>query len=66
MTESTVTLTGVAVIGTPDERWGERVTAVVNLKPGEEMNGEELLEWCRDGSARVYSLTSQGTEAAGQ
>jgi acyl-CoA synthetase (AMP-forming)/AMP-acid ligase II len=37
----------VAVIGTPDERWGERVTAIVNLKPGDEMTGEELLEWCR-------------------
>lgn len=38
----------VAVIGTPDEKFGERVTAVVNLKPGEEMSREELLEWCRD------------------
>ena len=37
-----------AVIGTPDERFGERVTAVVNLKPGEEMTKEELLEWCKD------------------
>lgn len=38
-----------AVIGTPDEKWGECVTAVVKLKPGQEMNQEEeLLEWCRD------------------
>jgi len=37
-----------AVIGTPDERFGERVTAVVNLKPGEEMTKEELLEWCKE------------------
>jgi acyl-CoA synthetase (AMP-forming)/AMP-acid ligase II len=36
-----------AVIGTPDEKWGERVTAVVRLKPGEEMSKEELLEWCK-------------------
>ena len=37
-----------AVIGTPDERWGERVTAVVNLKPGEDMTKDELLEWCKE------------------
>ncbi|MBW1768317.1 MAG: AMP-binding protein [Deltaproteobacteria bacterium] len=37
-----------AVIGTPDEKWGERITAVVNLKPGEEMSREDLLEWCRE------------------
>jgi acyl-CoA synthetase (AMP-forming)/AMP-acid ligase II len=38
----------VAVIGTPDEKWGECVTAVVKLKPGQEMTQGELLEWCRD------------------
>ena len=38
----------VAVIGTPDEKWGECVTAVVKLKPGQEMDREEFLEWCRD------------------
>jgi len=37
-----------AVIGTPDEKFGERVTAVVELKPGEEMTRDELLEWCRE------------------
>ena len=37
-----------AVIGTPDEKWGERVTAVVKLKPCEEMSGDELLEWCKE------------------
>ena len=37
----------VAVIGTPDKKWGERVTAVVMLKPNEEMTEDELLDWCR-------------------
>jgi fatty-acyl-CoA synthase len=37
-----------AVIGTPDEKWGERVTAVVRLKPGQEMSKEELFEWCKE------------------
>ncbi len=38
----------VAVIGTPDEKWGECVTAVVQLKLGQAMTQEELLGWCRD------------------
>jgi len=37
-----------AVIGTPDEKWGERVTAVVKLKPGVQMTRDELLEWCKE------------------
>jgi acyl-CoA synthetase (AMP-forming)/AMP-acid ligase II len=37
-----------AVIGTPDEKWGERVTAIVRLKPGQEMSKEDLLAWCKE------------------
>ena len=37
-----------AVIGTPDEKFGERVTAVVTLKQGEDMTRDELLEWCKE------------------
>jgi acyl-CoA synthetase (AMP-forming)/AMP-acid ligase II len=37
-----------AVIGTPDEKWGERVTAVVRLKTGQEMTKEELFAWCKE------------------
>ena len=37
-----------AVIGTPDEKWGERVTAIVRLKPGQEMTKEELFGWCKE------------------
>ncbi|MET0953117.1 MAG: long-chain-fatty-acid--CoA ligase [Aeromicrobium sp.] len=36
-----------AVIGTPDDRWGERVHAVVVLHPGMEVTAEELRESCR-------------------
>lgn len=32
----------VAVIGTPDERWGERVCAVVVTEPGATVSLEEL------------------------
>lgn len=36
-----------AVIGTPDEKWGERVSAVVELRPGAEATEDELIAWCR-------------------
>jgi fatty-acyl-CoA synthase len=36
-----------AVIGIPDERWGERPKAFVALKPGREAAGDELIEHVR-------------------
>ncbi|MEZ0364092.1 long-chain fatty acid--CoA ligase [Mycobacterium sp. pUA109] len=37
----------VAVLGTPDERWGEAVTAVVALRPGAALTLEELRDFAR-------------------
>jgi acyl-CoA synthetase (AMP-forming)/AMP-acid ligase II len=37
----------VAVIGVPDNVWGEAVKAVVILKEGETATPEEIIEWCR-------------------
>ena len=37
----------VAVIGLPDERWGEAVTAVIVLKPGATLSEAELETHCR-------------------
>jgi long-chain acyl-CoA synthetase len=36
-----------AVIGVPDERWGERVHAIVVLKPEVSATGDELIAHCR-------------------
>jgi acyl-CoA synthetase (AMP-forming)/AMP-acid ligase II len=36
-----------AVIGTPDEKWGETVHAIVTRRPGHELSAEELIEHCR-------------------
>ena len=37
----------VAVVGVPDDVWGEAVKAVVVLKGGEAATEEEIIEWCR-------------------
>ena len=36
-----------AVVGVPDADWGERVTAVVELKPGHSVNADELIAICK-------------------
>lgn len=36
-----------AVIGVPDDQWGERVHAIVALKPGSSIELEELREFCK-------------------
>lgn len=36
-----------AVIGVPDEKWGEVGRAIVVLKPGQELGEEVIIEFCR-------------------
>ena len=38
----------VAVVGLPDQKWGERVHAVIILTPGAAATEQELLAWCSD------------------
>ena len=37
----------VAVVGVPDEMWGEAVKAAIILNEGEKATEEEIIEWCR-------------------
>jgi len=47
-----------ALIGQPDERWGEVGLMIVVLKPGQSSTGEELQEFCRERLAR-YKVPKQ-------
>jgi fatty-acyl-CoA synthase len=41
-----------AVVAMPDEKWGERPKAFVELKEGEEVSEDDLISFCRDHLAR--------------
>jgi fatty-acyl-CoA synthase len=36
-----------AIIGVPDEKWGEAIKAVVELKSGEQLDAETLIQHCK-------------------
>jgi fatty-acyl-CoA synthase len=42
----------VAVVAMPDEKWGERPKAFVELKSGEDAGEDELLSFCRENLAK--------------
>jgi acyl-CoA synthetase (AMP-forming)/AMP-acid ligase II len=44
-----------AVVGLPDEKWGERVTAVVQLRAGQSVSGPELATFVKE---RIGSVKS--------
>jgi acyl-CoA synthetase (AMP-forming)/AMP-acid ligase II len=37
----------VAVVGRPDERWGEAVTAIIVARPGKKISEETVVAHCR-------------------
>ncbi|MFX0136409.1 MAG: long-chain fatty acid--CoA ligase, partial [Candidatus Hodarchaeota archaeon] len=51
-----------AVIGIPDERWGEAVHAIISLKTGykkgRDVTEEEIIAFCKDNIARYKAPKS--------
>jgi acyl-CoA synthetase (AMP-forming)/AMP-acid ligase II len=44
----------VAVIGVPDDKWGEAVHACISLRPGASVTLEQLHQHCRDSGLATY------------
>ncbi len=56
----------VAVVGLPDETWGERVHAVIVLRDGTSTTEAEILGWCKDrlaGFKRPRTVSFMADEA---
>ncbi len=49
-----------AVIGVPDEQWGEAVKAVVELNAGQQVTAEALIALCKEKLGSVKAPKSRG------
>ena len=45
-------VTDAIVVGVPDEKWGEAITAIVALKPGEQADSNDLADATTEHLAR--------------
>jgi fatty-acyl-CoA synthase len=51
-------VTEVAVIGVPDDRWGETIKALVVSAPDVEVTEADIISWCKERLARYKAPTS--------
>lgn len=49
----------VAVIGVPDEKWGEAVRAIVSLKEGQKATEEEIINFCKEQLEEGIKVTAR-------
>jgi acyl-CoA synthetase (AMP-forming)/AMP-acid ligase II len=47
-----------AVVGVPDDKWGEAVTAIIELKPGHSLSASEIIEYCKSALGSVKAPKS--------
>ncbi len=48
----------VAVIGVPDDKWGETIKALIVVAEGQAVTPEEIIAWCKERLARYKAPTS--------